>query len=350
MQHLREIELYVMQLSLYMSSKVETVRVITNRFLRLDLHLALVLVLSFLLVMSFPLSSMVHNIQAAEITLEWNDPDNDPAEVDMYTIYYWQPDWEMPASENTGLNLTHTLSDLEPGQAYEFAVTVGNPNGTRESVYSNIVAARLPEAIFSAEADANDPLTVSFTDGSSGLITDWEWDFDDGNTSMAQNPTHTYSAAGSYTVTLTVRGAEGSDSTTTTLTVQDPSNQAPTANAGPDQTVGINTSVSFDGSGSSDPEGGPLTYSWDFGDGTPVETGVTVTHTYTTANSYIVTLTVTDDAGATDSDSMNITVTPSVLISVSTNQLSYTSGEPIVVEFSGGPGNAKDWLVLLCQL
>ena len=58
------------------------------------------------------------------------------------------------------------------------------------------------------------PLTVSFTDQSTGSITSWEWDFGDGSTSTMQNPTHTYTDPGTYTVSLTVTGPEGSDTNT----------------------------------------------------------------------------------------------------------------------------------------
>jgi len=55
------------------------------------------------------------------------------------------------------------------------------------------------------------PLTVNFTDQSKGDITEWYWDFDDGETSTEQNPSHTYNDVGNYTVSLTVSGSEGSD-------------------------------------------------------------------------------------------------------------------------------------------
>ena len=51
-------------------------------------------------------------------------------------------------------------------------------------------------------------ITVNFTDNSTNAVS-WEWDFGDGNTSTEQNPTHTYAAFGSYTVTLTVTGPGG---------------------------------------------------------------------------------------------------------------------------------------------
>ena len=55
------------------------------------------------------------------------------------------------------------------------------------------------------------PLTVNFTDQSAGDPTSWSWDFGDGSTSTEQNPAHTYTDAGTYTVSLAVTGPCGSD-------------------------------------------------------------------------------------------------------------------------------------------
>jgi PKD repeat protein len=60
------------------------------------------------------------------------------------------------------------------------------------------------------------PLTVQFTDLSSTPRGAWLWDFGDGGTSTAQNPTHVYNTPGVYTVTLTATGPDGSDSKTFT--------------------------------------------------------------------------------------------------------------------------------------
>ena len=54
------------------------------------------------------------------------------------------------------------------------------------------------------------PLTVHFTDASSGPVVTWEWAFGDGGVSALQHPTHTYTATGVYAVSLTVRVAGGS--------------------------------------------------------------------------------------------------------------------------------------------
>jgi hypothetical protein len=60
----------------------------------------------------------------------------------------------------------------------------------------------------------NAPLKVNFTDQSNGVISNWFWDFGDGSTSSEQNPSHTYTNPGTYTVSLTVDGPGGSDEKT----------------------------------------------------------------------------------------------------------------------------------------
>jgi PKD repeat protein len=69
-----------------------------------------------------------------------------------------------------------------------------------------------PSANFSATPTRGDaPVAVKFTDKSSGPITSWNWSFGDGTSSTNANPTHTYSKPGDFTVTLTVKGPNGSD-------------------------------------------------------------------------------------------------------------------------------------------
>ena len=68
-------------------------------------------------------------------------------------------------------------------------------------------------------------MTVNFTDASTGDISGWAWTFGDGGSSTAQDPSHEYTAAGDYTVTLTVTGPGGSDSDTTSIHV-DPAPEA----------------------------------------------------------------------------------------------------------------------------
>lgn len=91
-----------------------------------------------------------------------------------------------------------------------------------------------------------------------------------------------------------------------------PINTAPIANAETDQTGFVNNPLIFDGSASSDPENGPLTFRWNFGDGSEAD-GQRVNHTYTKSGTYTVTLTVTDSGGLTSTDSALITIKTDVV-------------------------------------
>jgi glucose/arabinose dehydrogenase/PKD repeat protein len=86
-------------------------------------------------------------------------------------------------------------------------------------------------------------------------------------------------------------------------------NQPPTALIEADPTSGaeVPLEVTFDGSGSSDPEGGQLTYEWDFGDGA-TDSGATVIHSYEANGLYQATLTVTDPLGASATADITIAV------------------------------------------
>jgi cysteine-rich repeat protein len=71
-------------------------------------------------------------------------------------------------------------------------------------------------------------------------------------------------------------------------------NHRPWADPGPDRSTRVGAVISFSGYGSVDPDGDPLTFSWDFGDSTPAAAGYSVTHFYSAADTYAVTLTVSD--------------------------------------------------------
>jgi PKD repeat protein len=128
---------------------------------------------------------------------------------------------------------THTYST--PG-GYTVSLTVGNASGSDTKSLAGYIGVTPPPAptanFVGSPTSGTAPLAVSFTDLSTGSPTSRSWNFGDGGTSTLQNPTHTYTTPGSYTVSLTVGNASGSDTKTVT-------NYVSVAPPPPDFTVSI---------------------------------------------------------------------------------------------------------------
>ncbi len=115
-----------------------------------------------------------------------------------------------------------TSTQQSPTHTYStsgiFNVTLNATNAAGYSVESKtayITIISPPVANFAANVTSGGrPLTVRFTDESTGSPTSWSWNFGDGQTSTSQNPTHTYSSSGTFTVSLTATNSAGSDSET----------------------------------------------------------------------------------------------------------------------------------------
>ncbi len=119
--------------------------------------------------------------------------------------------------DGSGLgNFTSIIVGLLPETTYYIKAYATNSIGTnfgQQEVFSTLPLA--PVAAFSATVTQGyAPLTVQFTDESSHSPISWSWNFGDGNTSDAQNPTHTYLEVGSYTVSLAVSNSGGNHTET----------------------------------------------------------------------------------------------------------------------------------------
>jgi PKD repeat protein len=120
-------------------------------------------------------------------------------------------------------------------------------------------------------------------------------------------------------------------------------NIPPVADAGPDQRAYLDSSpsmkveVHFDASGSHDPDGDIVDYSWKFGDGHK-GSGEFITHEYSFPEEYQVTLTVTDNDGTTGTDTVIIYIDMLVNGYISTDKDSYDIGEPINITYTGFHG------------
>ena len=160
-----------------------------------------------------------------------------------------------------------------------------------------------PTAVVNATPTVGDaPLTVSFNGLDSfdtdGTIVDYTWIFGDGTSASGPVVSHPYNNPNNYTARLIVTDDKGDTGTASILITVNQPNLPPIAAAtATPAVVLLGKPIRFNSTGSSDPEGGALTYSWDFGDNT-TSTLANPTHTYDQPKDYAVTLTVKDPQGA----------------------------------------------------
>ncbi len=106
---------------------------------------------------------------------------------------------------------------------YNVNLTASNENGTNSklAIISVLQPVVVPVANFTSNVtEGYAPLTVAFTDLSEN-VTEWKWDFGDGDTSTDQEPVHIYSAAGSYNVSLIANNEDGTSTKTSKITVNE---------------------------------------------------------------------------------------------------------------------------------
>ena len=138
--------------------------------------------------------------------------------------------------------------------------------------------------------------TIFFYDQSSGSPSYWSWDFGDNTTSNEQNPVHTYSNPGTYTVCLTIAnlGSNCFDTYCATVTI-DTSNTGNNCLASFNHTTNLGGGITFYGSSGTN----SAQYVWSFGDGSS-GTGQTVEHNYNVPGTYTVCLSVYGSNGCVD--------------------------------------------------
>ena len=183
------------------------------------------------------------------------------------------------------------------------------------------------------------PLLVTFTDISRSAfpLSSWVWDFGDGTTSTLQNPVHTYSSRGLYTVILTITDNYGEKHTKTVLGAVNilqevvpvtPSTVTPAiTNVVPVYSLPVSSFTSTPSSGTApllvtftdiSTSSVPITnWVWDFGDGTTSTLQNPPVHTYSAAGTYPITLDVTDAKGNPSMFADSIKVNPPAALSPS---------------------------------
>jgi len=195
------------------------------------------------------------------------------------------------------------------------------------------------------------PLTVYFTDQSIGA-TSWSWDFGDTGTSTEKNPVYTYNTVGTYTVSLTVYNATGSDNIVKTdyITVTPP--QPPVADFSANFTnINVGNSVTF----TDETANHPTSWSWTFEGGTPgASTNQNPVITYNTAGTFDVTLIATNALGSdteTKVDYITVTMPPYCSSQGTTYSMEWIAGVQVgTMNNASGAAGYTDFTPITCNL
>jgi len=202
--------------------------------------------------------------------------------------------WDFGDGNTSSLRNPQHTYDVEG--LYSVSLTARGPGGSDTQFEFDLVSVGVgvPLTDFAANPTLGPgPLTVVFSDLTTGAVTSWAWDFGDGTTSSEQNPVHVYVTPGVYGVTLTATGPGGSAAFTGTdlITVQ----VAPPGaafSAAPTQGIAP-LAVQFTDLSTS----GPTGWSWSFGDGA-TSSEPSPAHVYASPGVYTVTLTVSGPGGS----------------------------------------------------
>ncbi len=256
-------------------------------------------------------------------------------------------------STSTVKNPVHIYN--KTGQ-FSVTLTASNANGSNTVTKTNyiIISSGLdaPVTNFSASpTSGNIPLTVNFTDNSSGSLTAWKWTFGDGNTSTQQNPAYTYSKAGKFNVALTTSNAAGSNTVTkysfinvtgSGSVVPNSARMVPSTSFSASSTSGnVPLTINFTDSS----PGSPTSWKWTFGDG-GTSTDKNPVHIYNKTGQFSVTLTANNANGSNALTKTSYIVVLSGLNAPVTNfSASPTSGSvPLSIGFTDQSiGSPTSW-------
>lgn len=203
--------------------------------------------------------------------------------------YLW--DFGNGATSNTYIGGSQTYLGGLTDTAYSIQLLVTTAAGCSDSITQTALVSPLPNALVTI---LDDTLCLSesmlFANNSTGA-TSYLWNFGDGTSSSTISPAHTYATNGNFSASLVAYSTAGC---TDTAFVDIFIDSIPTA-------AFVNTTECFGGTTvfTNNSIGSPVSYTWDFGDGSPTATTVNPTHAYGAAGNYLVTLTATNSVNCT---------------------------------------------------
>lgn len=202
--------------------------------------------------------------------------------------------WNFGGSEGTSTDQHPSYTYSDAGN-YTVTLTTSNDGGSTEATETITVSSTVmpPIADFTANVTiGTPPLTVQFSDRSTGSPTSWSWDFPDSGGDIRKNPVYTFDYVGNYTISLTVENTGGEH----TKTIQNYMRVgcAPVADFTAVPRSGDNPlTVNFTDTSTNN----PTSWKWDFGDGRS-SSHQSPNHVYMSRDRYNVTLTATNEFGS----------------------------------------------------
>ena len=218
-------------------------------------------------------------------------------------------------SSGTGRITSHTFTS--PG-TFNVTLTVTDAAGTSASTATAVTVSNVAAPTVALAVAPNPPLadqpatfTATATPATGHGISTYFWTFGDGaeRTTTGPTTTKTYSAVGTYVITVKVTDDLGQTaSASLSFTIVGSGVTASFTSSPTDPTTA--TAVQFNGIASTAPAGATIAdYEWDFGDGSSVSgSSATASNTFAAVGTYVVRLTVTDSAGRTGTTTANVTV------------------------------------------
>ncbi len=246
--------------------------------------------------------------------------------------------YDVEATDPEGLALTYYLDEAPDGMSIDATtgeiswtpqyaqvgvnnvlVRVSDPRRASATQFYRVTVTARPNTPPVPEIDAVSTAytgeTIEFDasgsiDPEGDLPLSYTWSFGDGSTAEGTTVNYSYNAAASYVVTVFVTDSRGATGRKEHNIVINEPNYPPVANPGGPYSGEVGKEITFDGSGSTDPNGDDLTYTWNLGDDSPEKTGPVVTHTFSAEGTYLATLSVDDGRGGIGSAEFTVTISP----------------------------------------
>jgi M6 family metalloprotease-like protein len=275
-----------------------------------------------------------------------SDPDGDPL------TYQWTFG---DGATGTGASVTHAYATAG---SYPVTLVVsdgiaGSTSTTNVSVVDQSVTLTAPNTAVTWLAGSTQAIAWTHNLGAGSTVAlDVSRDGGASWTAIAASVANTGATSGSFAWVVTnppsasarirVKTTSGavSDASDVSFTIERP-NQPPIASAGGPYSGVVSQPVAFSGSGSSDPDGDPLTYQWTFGDGA-TGTGASATHAYATTGSYPVTLVVSDGiASSTSTTNVSVVEPPSMTVTSPNTAVNWGVGSTQTIAWTHNLGTGS---------